>query len=97
MTKIAKAVKTEKTVKAAKTVRVSNGRKEIQASLRALTKIGKAFTKATATLESEGSTLTGEVKTQMAQVLAQLNIASTVTQSEIETKANALARTFIGK
>jgi hypothetical protein len=81
----------------AKAVRVSNGRKEIQAALRSLSKIEKTFTKSRETLSAERAALNGDVGTQMDQVLAQLNTAITVTQSEIELKANALARTFLPK
>ena len=88
--------KTPKAAKA-KTVRVSNSRKEIQTALRSLTKIEKTSVKSRETLSAERAALTGDVGSQMDQVLAQLNTAITVTQSEIELKANALARTFIAK
>lgn len=78
-----------------KVVRKANERKSITANLRKVEKIRTALEKAVKTITTEGESMTGETGNQIAEVLGKMNLAITITTSEIESQANALARTFL--
>jgi hypothetical protein len=84
-----------KGVKALARERTLLDRKALVANLRKTEKIVVAFEKSVATLGAEIAEFSGEFRTQLDSVLAQLNIAVTVTKSQVEADATALARTFI--
>ena len=83
------------TAKQLERTRVTQARKAITKQLRKVEKIERAFATAQSKLQAEIGELQGDVRTQLEQVLGQLGVAVTVTQAEIESQANALARTFV--
>jgi hypothetical protein len=97
------ATKTVKTPKATKTPsakamarkRTAQERKAIAAQIRSAEKIARSFEKARETLTAEVAKLDGDVKSQLEQVLSQLGVAATIVDAEVESKATALARTFV--
>lgn len=97
--KTEKATKTTKRALTAseksKVVRKANERKAITANLRKVERIRTALEKASKVIQTEGESLTGETGKQIAEILAKVGIGITITTSEIETQANALARTFL--
>lgn len=96
MTATAKTTKRALTAtEKSKAVRKANERKAITANLRKVEKVRAALEKASKVIQAEGETLTGETGNQIAEILAKIGIGITITTSEIETQANALARTFM--
>ena len=93
-------VKTTKKLTAteqSKAIRKGAERKVITANLRKIEKIRTSLEKATAMVSAESATLTGDVGTQLTAVLETMTLAITITTAEIESQANALARTFLAK
>jgi phage host-nuclease inhibitor protein Gam len=70
-------------------------RKQIAAQIRSVEKIARSFEKAQTTLAAEVAKLDGDVKEQLEQVLAQIGVAVTIVDAEVESQATALARTFV--
>jgi len=99
MTATAKTTKTTKRALTAteksKAVRKGAERKAITANLRKIERIRDALVKASKTIASEGESLTGDTGAQVAEVLGKMNLAITITTSEIESQAVALSRTFL--
>lgn len=97
--KTEKATKTTKRALTAseqsKVVRKANERKAITANLRKVERIRAALEKASKVIQAESESLTGETGAQIAEILAKVGIGITITTSEIESQANALARTFM--
>lgn len=101
--KTEKATKTAKTTtkraltptEASKVARKSNERKAITANLRKFERIRSALEKASKTISTEGESLQGDTGAQIAEVLGKMTLAITITTSEIESQATALARTFM--
>lgn len=97
--KTEKATKTTKraltATEASKVTRKANERKAITANLRKFERIRSALEKASKTISTEGESLPGETGTQIAEVLGKMTLAITITTSEIESQASALARTFM--
>jgi hypothetical protein len=93
----AKAAKTVKapSAKAMARKRTVQERKSITAQIRSAEKIARSFEKARETLTAEVAKLNGDIKTQLEQVLAQLGVAATIVDAEVESQAVALARTFV--
>lgn len=76
-------------------VRKAAARKALTKEINALRKMESAFGKAINVINANSESLSGETYNQMVQVFHQLNIAVTVTDSAVQDKAHALARTFV--
>ena len=76
-------------------VRKAAVRKAITKEIAALRKMELAFGKAIDTINANSQALSTDNYNQILQVFSQLNIAITVTDSAVQDKANALARTFV--
>lgn len=78
-----------------KVQRKANERKAITANLRRVEKIRDTLEKAVTKITDANKDLTGDTQAQVAQVLSQMGLAVTITTAEIDTQAQALARTFV--
>jgi len=76
-------------------VRKAAARKALTKEIAALRKMETAFGKAVYAINANSENLSADTYNQMLQVFNQLNIAITVTDSAVQDKAHALARTFI--
>ena len=76
-------------------VRKATARKALTKEINALRKMEAAFGKAINAINANSENLSADTYNQMVQVFNQLNIAVTVTDSAVQDKANALARTFV--
>ena len=76
-------------------VRKAAARKALTKEINALRKMESAFGKAINAINANSENLSPDTYNQMVQVFNQLNIAVTVTDSAVQDKANALARTFM--
>lgn len=94
---VAKSTKKLTATEQSKAVRKSAERKAITVTLRKIEKIRNVLEKASKQVGVETSTLTGDVASQLTAVLEKMNLAVEITTVEIESQANALARTFLTK